>query len=127
AGVLRNYPGTTVGFQAGSWPRFSDRSVKVMADMSVASGKALNWNALTVGTGVPEDAMRERLAASNFAAQRGGKVFALLFPSAKRSHIIPLTAIFFNMLPNWPEVFGLPPEQRIRALQDPAVRAKLTA
>ena len=107
ASVLKGRPGVALGFQAGSWPLYSERAIKVMADMSVAAGgKKLNWNALTVGTGVGEDAIRQRLTSCDYAAERGGRVYGLLFPSAKRSHISPLTAIFFNMIPNWSEVFG---------------------
>lgn len=127
ASVLRKYPGTTLGFQAGNWPKFTERSIRVMGDMSAASGAPLNWNALTVGTGVSEEAIRQRMTASDYAASKGGRVYALMFPSAKRAHITPLTSIFFNMLPNWAEVFGLPPKERIAAMADPAVRARLIA
>jgi N-acyl-D-aspartate/D-glutamate deacylase len=123
--VLQNYPGTTLGFQAGSWPLFTERAITTMGEMSKAAGRPLNWNALTVGTGVSEEAIRQRMTASDYAEKIGGQVFALMFPSAKRNYITPMTSIFFHMLPNWPEVFALSPEKRVEALADPAVRAKL--
>ena len=48
ASVLKKHPNTSLGFQAGNWPKFPESSIKVMGDMSAASGgKPLNWNALT--------------------------------------------------------------------------------
>lgn len=125
--VLRDFPGTIVGFQAGSRPLFSERSIATMAQMSVAAGTRLNWNALTVGLGVEEVYIRHRLTASDYAAARGGEVFGLLNPSVLSSRLTPLTALNFNLMPEWAKVMALEEEEKIRAFADPAVRARLQA
>lgn len=129
AGVLRDKPGTTIGFQAGSQPYFTDEAFNAMADMSAAAGgKRLDWNAITVGAGVPEQAIRHRLdGSSKAAAERGGSVYALLVGVATRAHMSPLTGILYHATPYWSSVFSLPPEERIRAFGDPDVRARMAA
>jgi len=127
ASVLRDKPGTTIGFQAGSQPYFTDEAFNVMADMSAAAGgKRLDWNAITVGAGVPEEAIRARLEGTSKAARaRGGNVYALLVGVATRAHMSPLTGILYHATPYWSSIFSLPPEERIRAFADPDVRRKL--
>ena len=117
-GVLRAYPGTILGFQAGSRPRFSERSIDTMAAMSIAAGTRLNWNALTVGLGVEEPFIRHRLTASDYAAERGGEVYALLNPSVLSSRLTPLTSLDFNTMPEWAEVMALDVDDKVRALED---------
>lgn len=125
--VLRDFPGAIVGFQAGSRPQFSERSIDTMAQMSIAAGTRLNWNALTVGLGVEEPFIRHRLTASDYATERGGEVFALLNPSVLSSRLTPLTSLDFNTMPQWAAVMALDEDEKIRAFADPEVRVKLQA
>jgi N-acyl-D-aspartate/D-glutamate deacylase len=125
--VLRDYPSGIIGFQAGSRPQFSERSIDTMAAMSIAGGTRLNWNALTVGLGVEEPFIRHRLTASDYATDRGGEVYALLNPSVLSSRLTPLTSLDFNTMPEWAEVMALDVDAKCRAFADPAVRAKLQA
>ena len=124
AGVLRDFPGTMLEFIPGITPRFRDSAVEVMADMSVAAGRPLNWNIISVGTGIDRDALEARLSSSDLAAKRGGRVVALALPVTQPVWI-NLTMIGFNLLPGWGEVMSLPPEQQLRAISDPATRAKM--
>lgn len=124
AGVLRRFPGTMLEFMPGITPEFRDSAVEVMADMSAAAGRPLNWNTASVGTGISREALYARLASSDVAAKRGGKVVALAMP-ASQPFWVNLTMIGFNALPGWGEVMTLPPDEQIRAITDPATRARL--
>lgn len=124
AGVLRSYPGTVLEFIPGITPRLREAAVEIMADMSAAAGKPLNWNIVSVGTGVDREALESRMSSFDVAARRGGRVVALALPVTQPVWI-NLTMIGFNSLPGWDEVMTLPPEQQLRAIRDPATRAKL--
>ncbi len=126
ASVLRDHPGTVLEFIPGITPRFRDAAVEVMADMSAAAGRALNWNIISVGTGVAGDALEARLATFDIAAKRGGRVVALALPVTQPVWL-NLTMIGFNSLPGWGEVMTLPPAAQLEAIRDPAVRAKMAA
>jgi len=123
ARVLRGAPGTSLEFIPGLG-RFSDEQVGVMAEMSVAAQRALNWNMLAVVSYAPE-AHRAQLAASDAAAARGGKVVALTVPQPIALRLNLVSAFVLDALPGWAEVVTLPIPERMRALADPAVRAKL--
>jgi len=96
----------------------------VMADMSVAAQRSLNWNMLVAVSFAPE-AYKEQLAASDVAAARGGRVVALTVPQPITLRLNLVTAFVLDALPNWAEVVTLPLPERMRALADPAVRARL--
>jgi N-acyl-D-aspartate/D-glutamate deacylase len=123
AGVLRDAPGTSLEFIPGVG-RFSDEQIEVMADMSVAAQRPLNWNMLVAVSFAP-DAYKQQLAASDVAAARGGKVVALTVPQPITLRLNLVTAFVLDSLPNWAEVVTLPLPARKRALADPAVRTKL--
>ena len=123
AGVLRDAPGTSLEFIPGVG-RFSDEQVEVMADMSVAARRPLNWNMLVAVSFAPE-AYKEQLAASDRAAARGGRVIALTVPQPITLRLNFVTAFVLDSLPGWAEVVTLPLAERKRALADPSVRARL--
>jgi len=123
AGVLRDAPGTSLEFIPGLG-RFSDEQVDVMADMSAAARRPLNWNMLAVVSFAPE-AHRAQLAASDVAAARGGRVVALTVPQPITLRLNLVSAFVLDALPGWAPVVTLPLPERKRALADPAVRAKL--
>src|SRR4029079_12008466 len=58
---------------------FDDWAVDLMADLSAAAQRPLNWNVLPVSAGMAGDAA-SKLAASDVARDRGGKVVALTVP-----------------------------------------------
>ena len=124
ARVLHGRAGTMLEFIPGNQPVFRDASVELMADMSAASGRPLNWNAITVGTGVDWAANQARMAVADRAAVRGGRVTGLTLP-VPQPIWLDINTIAFNGLPGWPEILCLPHEERMRALADPAVRAKM--
>jgi N-acyl-D-aspartate/D-glutamate deacylase len=125
ARALEAHPGTTLELiLAGSLGRFSDEEMELMAAMSVAAQRPLNWNVLGVSALDP-DGWRHQLKASDYAADRGGEVVALVMPHAMRIRLSFLSGFVLDGFPGWAPVMGLPVEERIAALRDPEVRRRL--
>ncbi len=114
AAVLRGRSGTMLEMVPSNQPLFPDEVVELMADMSATSGRPLNWNVLTVGTGVDWESNLARMATVDRANARGGKVTALALP-IPQPFWIDTTMIAFNGLPGWPETMSLPFEEKLRA------------
>ncbi|KPI22114.1 Amidohydrolase 3 [Actinobacteria bacterium OK074] len=109
---------------AGCLDQFSDAEIELLADMSAAAGRPLNWNVLTVDSAVPERVPRQLLA-SERARKAGGRVVALTMPILTPMNMSLGTFCALNLIPGWGPVLGLPVPERIARLQDPGVRAEL--
>ncbi|MGO9874787.1 MAG: N-acyl-D-amino-acid deacylase family protein [Acidimicrobiia bacterium] len=120
AGALRDHPGTTLEFipTVGPIPR---ERMELMADMSLAADRALNWNLL--GSLAGTEIYDEQLVASDVASARGAHVVALTLPDMMRMRASTLV----ESLPGWREVVGLDPAGRRAAVADPATRRRLRA
>jgi N-acyl-D-aspartate/D-glutamate deacylase len=127
AGTVHDHPGTTLEFiTAGCLSGFSADEVELMTSMSVAADRPLNWNLLGVSAANPEFHTHQ-LAASDTAAERGGRIVALTLPHVMRIRLSFLTGFVLDGLPGWRETLHLPVPERLRALSDPEVRARLKA
>jgi len=125
AAAVGEFPGTTLEYLP-TVGLFDDDHKDLMAEMSIAANRPLNWNVLGVAA-YNQDMQRNQLDASDRAAARGGRVIALT-PSQVMSLRINLRSGFiFDAFPGWPEVLGLPIPERKQALMDPTVRARLDA
>jgi N-acyl-D-aspartate/D-glutamate deacylase len=101
---------------------FTDDEVDLMAGMSIAADRPLNWNVLGVAPG----GIHERqLDAGSRAAARGARVVALTLPQGMRIRLSFHSGFVLDGLPGWRETFALPIEERMVALSDPAVRRRL--
>lgn len=123
AEVVREYEGTTLEFIPGVG-RFSEEQMDLMAALSLAACRPLNWNLLVISSLAP-DAFREQLAASDYAAVRGATVKALTLPQNMTMRINLVSGFIFDALPGWAEVIGLPLEERKRAFADLELRRRL--
>ncbi len=120
------FPGTTLEFIPSAGATFSDEEVELMADMSVAAGRALNWNVMVVAAGEQARAGRQaKLAASDVAAARGGKVVGLCLPEPMRMRLSFASGFVLDLIPGFADVIHLPHAERRAALADPAVREQL--
>jgi len=125
--VVRDHPGTTLEYITnGCLDTFTDEEIDLMASMSATARRPLNWNLLTVDSRTPDKTARQ-LEASRAAERAGGKIVALTMPT-----LVPMNMSFRNhcalfLIPGWGDVMGLPVEERIEKLKDPAVRAELDA
>ena len=110
----------------GGLDRFSDDEIELVAAMSAAAGRSINWNVLTVDSTVPGRVPRQ-LEAADRATEQGGRVVALTMPV-----LVPMNMSFGSfcalwLMPGWGDILRLPPEEKRAALADPAVRAGMVA
>ena len=127
AGCVAEHEGTTLeAIVAGCINGFTDDEVELLAGMSRAARRPLNWNVLGVSSLNPTGHERQ-LAASDAAAARGGRVVALTLPHPMSMRLSFLTGFVLDGLPGWRQVLHLPVADRLVALGDPAVRERLAA
>lgn len=122
-GVVAEFPGTSLEFIPGVGLMSSDR-MELMAEMSVVAGRPLNWNVLQVNS-QNEEYVAHQLRASDIAAERGGRVFALTVPDSIRTRLNFLSGFGLDMLPGWAPLMGLPPAEKLAMLADPQRRAEM--
>jgi len=107
---------------AGCLDQFSDAETDLLAELSAAAGRPLNWNVLTIDAAVPERVPRQ-LFASERARRAGGRVVALTMPILTPMNMSLGTFCALNLIPGWGGILGLPVPERIARLRDPGVRA----
>jgi N-acyl-D-aspartate/D-glutamate deacylase len=100
---------------------------ELLADLSIAGNRPVNWNVLVVigHSGNRERAARQ-LAVTDYARSRGGEVIALTMPMTPESSANFATGGAFEGNPGqWRELFKMPLDQRRAAMRDPAFRQAL--
>jgi len=123
--VVADHPGTTLEWVAdGCMNGFREDEVDLMARMSLAGRRPLNWNVLTIDSARPED-YREQLAACDQVAEQGGKVMALTMPILVGMNMHFHTFCALYSLPDWGEVMNLPHDEKVAAFADPDTRRHL--
>ena len=119
------HEGTTLEYITnGCLDSFTDDEVDLMTTMSVTARRPLNWNVLTVDARSTEK-IAHQLAASSAAAAAGGQIVALTMPTVVPMNMSFRTHCALFLIPGWGDVMGLPEDERMRQLADPAVRALL--
>jgi len=120
--AIRAHEGTTLEYVTDGCLRgFRPDEVELMAEMSLAARRPLNWNVLTIDSKEPER-YREQLAANEHAAARGGRSVALTMPVLVEMNMSFLNYCALFMLPDWSTVMNLAVPERIAKLRDPEVR-----
>jgi N-acyl-D-aspartate/D-glutamate deacylase len=106
--------------------RFSPEKVDLIARMSAAANRPLNWNLIAPSTSPQQLAVMENnLAASDYARERGGKIVALTVPCAIESRLNFETGFVLDALNGWAGPMTLPVDQKMALLADPAKRREL--
>ena len=119
---VRDFEGTTVEFLPGlGW---GEEEANLMADLSLAANRPVNWNVLVPNSG-NEAAAAEQLKATDIARERGAEVVALTVPQPMTARINLHSGFVFDAFHNWAPLFRLPIDERIEFLEDPANRAQL--
>ncbi len=85
--ALRAQPGTWLEFIPWASGAFPDDRALLMAKMSAAAGRPLNWNLMLIRPNIPDEVTQNRLAASDLAAAHGGAVFGLTLPVPNAMHL----------------------------------------
>ncbi|MGH8978568.1 MAG: amidohydrolase family protein, partial [Acidimicrobiia bacterium] len=121
-GAVRDHEGTTLEYVTDGCLRgFTDDEVEMMAEMTLAGRRPLNWNVLTIDSREPER-YHDQLAACEHAFARGGKAVALTMPVLVEMNMSFRNYCALFMLPGWSEVMNLPIPERVAKLRDPSVR-----
>jgi N-acyl-D-aspartate/D-glutamate deacylase len=124
-GAVRDHEGTTLEYVTDGCLRgFRPDEVELMAAMTLAGRRTLNWNVLTVDAKEP-DRYRDQLAANEHAAAVGGRSIALTMPVLVEMNMSFLNYCALFMLPDWGAVMTLPVPERMAQLRDPQVRRHL--
>lgn len=119
------HPGTSLEAAfTGGLDQFFDDEIELIAKMSGAANRTLNWNVLTVDSTVPQRIPRQ-LGAATAAEAAGGRVIALTMPVLVPMNMNFATFCSFNLMPGWGKILDRPIPERIAQLSDPAVRAAM--
>jgi len=121
AGVVGQTEGTFLEMVADLSRPFDDTTLERMASMSRAAGRSINWNLLAPNSRLPH-LYEAQLAASDYAAQRGGKVIALAAVRPISIVVSFAAGMVLDSFPGWQEVMALPHAERKRRLADAATR-----
>ena len=121
--VLRSSPAVAIEF-IPTIERFDDDVYQLLADMSVAADRPLNWNVI-FANGRHRDVIDQKLEASNYAARQGGRVVALTAPMPAVSRLCFESGFLLDTLAGWAEPMALPPTEKMKLLADPQQRAAL--
>lgn len=127
AGVVRDHEGT--GLELLPDIAFPPGMPELLTDVSIAANRPVNWNVLGV-TDRPGAAslIAKRLAASDFARERGGEVIALTMPVSPTVYMNLRGGFLFDAFPGiWPDLFRLAPEDRMVRLREPETRRQMAA
>ena len=125
ASVCREYEGTSVEMVPGS--DFNPEVIDLLAELSLAADRPVNWNPLALNNASERDMeyARRQLAASDRAAEKGGRVVPLTVPQTMTIRINFHSGMVFDAVPGWAELFQLPLPERCARLRDPAYRKRL--
>jgi N-acyl-D-aspartate/D-glutamate deacylase len=125
AAVVSDHAGTQLELIIpGCLNGFTDDEIDLMAGMSLAADRPLNWNVLGVASGGNHE---RQLDAGSRAAAKGARVVALTLPQGMRIRLSFHSGFVLDGLPGWRETFALPIEERMHALSDPDTRRRLDA
>jgi N-acyl-D-aspartate/D-glutamate deacylase len=123
--VVGKHEGTSLEFIPMVGP-FEPWAGELMADMSAAAGRQLNWNVLTVSAAdAPQG--RAKLGAGDLARDRGGKVVALTVPMNFTLRLNFSSGFVLDAMPGWEEPMALSRSKKLELLGDQAARAALDA
>jgi len=123
ARVCSNHEGTALEFLPGV-PPFNDDQKRLMADLSLAANRPLNWNVL-VANGQDAALNENQLDASDFARSQGAEVLALTVPQSLTVRLNFVTGFVLDALNGWDEFFKHSIEERKAILADPVSRKEL--
>ncbi|CAB4597167.1 unannotated protein [freshwater metagenome] len=121
------HEGTTLeGIVPGCLDRFADDEIELLAQLSAAAKRVMNWNVLTIDSREPDRVARQ-LSAGDRAAEIGGRVVALTMPVLVPMNMNFMTFCGIWLIPGWQEALSVSVEERLALLQDPEARARLLA
>ncbi len=125
ARVCADYEGTSLEF-IPAVGRFSQEKIDLITRMSVAANRPLNWNLIAASTSPKQIEVRDNnLSASDYAADRGGRIIALTVPCPVTTRLSFENGFVLDALNGWREPMALPADEKIAMLSDPEQRREL--
>ena len=121
--VVGEFPGTTLEFIPAP-PPFEESNFELMAAMSRAANRPINWNVLAVYSRNAEVVERQ-LAGSDLARALGGRVVALTLPDSQRNRLNFKSGFILDILPGWDKLMALPDTEKLMMLADPIGRLRM--
>ena len=103
---------------------FEPWAVELMAAMSAAAQRPLNWNVLGVNARNLDEA-EQKLEAGTYAREHGGRVVALTVPMSFPVYLSFRSGFVLDAMPGWEDVMGLPLDEKLAFFDDDAALAKL--
>jgi N-acyl-D-aspartate/D-glutamate deacylase len=126
ARVVGEFPGTGLEIIPQVGPVFDDWAVELMADMSAAAERPINWNVMVVNQG-NLDECRTKLGAGDVARARGGKVVALTMPISFGARFSFASGFVLDALPGWEAPMHASRDDKLRLFRDKDARNALNA
>ncbi|HEY6530911.1 MAG TPA: amidohydrolase family protein [Acidimicrobiales bacterium] len=125
AEVCGEFPGTCLEMVpfVGPGP-FPEPIEQIMIDLTVRSGRSLNWNIVNV-TAANLDSVEAKLAVSDRARARGGRIAALFMPMPIHLRLNFLSGFVLDMMPGWDKLMALPAPEKLQMLRSPEGRAHM--
>jgi len=124
AGVLKDYPGTLVEIVPGVGPFVDERENSLVTNLSLASQRVVNWNAIFVDVS-RESIVESQLETGRYAAEHGARVYGLVQAAPLGAVLNFRSGFTFAMLDGWKPFLRLSIPERIEAMKDPEWRARL--
>jgi N-acyl-D-aspartate/D-glutamate deacylase len=122
AAVVADHAGTTVEMIVpGCLNGFSDDEMDLLARVSLAARRPVNWNVLAATAGNARGTAHQ-LEASTRAAQAGATVVALTLPHTMALRLSFEHGAILDGLPGWRTFFAESVDRRMAVLSDPVAR-----
>ncbi len=121
--TVGEFEGTSLEFIPMVGP-FEPWAVELMAAMSAAAQRPLNWNVLGVNGKNMAD-VEQKLEAGTYAREHGGRVVALTVPMSFPVYLSFRSGFILDAMPGWEDVMGLPLDEKLAYFEDDAALAKL--
>jgi N-acyl-D-aspartate/D-glutamate deacylase len=123
--AVGEHEGTTLeGIVEGCLRGFSDEEADLLARLSAAANRPINWNVFTVA-GRHRDKALHQLLPSRRAREVGGRVIALMMPVQAEMNMSLGTFCALWLIPGWSAILSLPFDEKSAALRDPDTRADM--
>jgi len=103
---------------------FTEVEAELMGRMSAAADRPLNWNVLVVMAGIAER-VEAQLAASDRAAELGGRVLGLTIPTTVRPRLSFASGFLLDTIPGWQVPMTESHADKLARLSSPERRAEL--
>jgi N-acyl-D-aspartate/D-glutamate deacylase len=124
ARIVGDHPGTVLEYIAPSLIPLTDEYLDLMADMSLAAGRSLNWNNLAARSDF-EEAVAQTLERHERIWAKGANVVPLSYPASSTFYFTLASSAPFGGLPGWGPVIGMTIEERMALFADGNERRRL--